>query len=136
MNSVSSAAIRLINELDHVRLAKWLDGANPAHARLQELLDNADLVAPAAMGPDVVTMRSRVRVAELDGGAPREIVLCYPDEADAAQGHVSVLSPVGTALLGLKAGETAQWALPDGRSAALRVEAVLFQPEASGELLR
>lgn len=132
---VSATQVRCVNELDHVRIAKLVDGKT-AHARLQELLDNADLVSPAEMAPDVVTMRSRVRVSELDGSDPREITLSYPDEADAAQGHVSVLSPVGTALLGIKAGDVASWTLPDGREAALRVQAIAFQPEASGEYLR
>ena len=57
---VSTTQVRCVNELDHVRLAKLVDGKT-AHARLQELLDNADLVSPAEMAPDVVTMRSRVR---------------------------------------------------------------------------
>ena len=134
-----TATIRTLNELDHVRIAKLVDAGNPAHAAVQALLDNADLVAPAEMAPDVVTMRSRVRVAEAAGaaGAPaRELTLAYPAEADAAQGQVSVLSPIGTALLGAKVGEVAHWTLPDGRAAALRVEALLFQPEASGEYLR
>lgn len=137
MNGVSPAAvIRTLTELDHVRIAKLVDAGNPAHADVQAVLDNADLVAPADMAPDVVTMRSRVRVADASGAAPRELTLVYPREADAAQGQVSVLSPIGTALLGSKVGETACWALPDGREAALQVQAVLFQPEASGDYLR
>jgi regulator of nucleoside diphosphate kinase len=131
-----TTTIRTLNELDHVRIAKLVDAGNPAHASVQALLDNADLVAPAEMAPDVVTMRSRVRVADAAGAPARELTLAYPSEADAAQGRVSVLSPIGTALLGAKVGEIARWMLPDGRAAALRVEAVLFQPEASGEYLR
>lgn len=137
MNVLSSdTAIRTLNELDHVRIAKLLDGGNAVHATMQSLLDNADLVAPADMAPDVVTMRSRVRVAETSGADARELTLVYPAEADAAHGQVSVLSPIGTALLGLKVGEVGRWTLPDGGSAALCVQAVLFQPEASGEYLR
>jgi regulator of nucleoside diphosphate kinase len=137
MNVVSTAAvIRTLSELDHVRVAKLVDAGNPAHADVQALLDNADLVAPTDMAPDVVTMRSRVRVADASGAGPRELTLVYPSEADAAQGQVSVLSPIGTALLGAKVGEMARWALPDGRAAALQVQALLFQPEASGEYLR
>lgn len=137
MNVLSSdAAIRTLNELDHVRIAKLLDAGNAAHAAMQSLLDNADLVAPAEMAPDVVTMRSRVRVSEVSGADARELTLVYPAEADATRGQVSVLSPIGTALLGLKVGEVGRWPLPDGGQAALRVQAVLFQPEASGEYLR
>ncbi|KQP16101.1 GreA/GreB family elongation factor [Pseudorhodoferax sp. Leaf265] len=131
-----TATIRTLNELDHVRIAKLVDAGNPAHAHVQALLDNADLVAPSDMAPDVVTMRSRVRVADEAGAPSRELTLAYPSEADAAQGLVSVLSPIGTALLGARVGEVAGWTLPDGRAAALRVDALLFQPEASGEYLR
>ncbi|CAN7382266.1 nucleoside diphosphate kinase regulator [Pseudorhodoferax sp. LjRoot39] len=133
---IPTATVRTLNELDHVRIAKLVDAGNPAHAHVQALLDNADLVAPSDMAPDVVTMRSRVRVADEAGATARELTLAYPSEADAAQGQVSVLSPIGTALLGARVGEVAHWALPDGRAAALRVEALLFQPEASGEYLR
>lgn len=137
MNVVSTAAvIRTLSELDHVRIAKLVDAGNPAHAGVQSVLDDADLVAPADMAPDVVTMRSRVRVADASGADLRELTLVYPAEADATQGHVSVLSPIGTALLGAKVGEMARWALPDGRAAALQVQALLFQPEASGDYLR
>ncbi len=133
MTVPAATAIRALNELDHVRIAKLVPASNPV---LQGLLDNADLLAPARMPPDVVTMRSRVRVVEPGNAVPRELTLAYPAEADAAQGHVSVLSPIGTALLGRKVGELAQWTLPDGRVAAVQVEALLFQPEASGDYLR
>lgn len=128
--------IRTLNELDHVRIAKLLDAGNPAHTPIQEVLDHADQLPPAEMPVDVVTMRSRVRVTEVDGSAPRDISVVYPAEADAAAGRISVLSPLGAALLGLQVGALAQWTSPDGRPAALRVEALLFQPEAAGEYLR
>ena len=128
---------RVLTELDHVRLGKWLQAQSPQSEPLRQLLDNADLVDSAAVAPNVVTMRSRVRVSDPQGGQPRELTLVYPDEADAALGHVSVLSPVGTALLGLRSGEVARWLAPDGRQAgALRVDAVAYQPEASGDVLR
>ncbi|MGV3494283.1 MAG: nucleoside diphosphate kinase regulator [Ramlibacter sp.] len=136
MNVPSAAPIRTLNELDHVRIGKLVAAGDSAHAALQGLLDNADLLAPERMPADIVTMRSRVRVVDPGSTAPRELTLAYPAEADVTQGQVSVLSPIGTALLGRKVGELAQWTLPDGRTAAVRVEALLFQPEASGEYLR
>ncbi|WP_051953917.1 nucleoside diphosphate kinase regulator [Xenophilus azovorans] len=135
-SSSPASAVRVLTELDHVRIGKWLDTHAAQHEALQNLLDNADLVASDAVAPDVVTMRSRVQVAEPGDGAVREITLAYPDEADAAQGRISVLSPAGTALLGLRAGDVARWTAPDGRVSALQVRAVAFQPEASGDLLR
>jgi len=135
-SSLSSPAVRVLTELDHVRIGKWLDAQASQHEALLALLDNADLVASDAVAPDVVTMRSCVQVAEPGADAVREITLVYPDEADAAQGRISVLSPAGTALLGLRVGDVARWPSPDGRESALRVQGVAFQPEASGELLR
>lgn len=137
MNSISTpaATARTLTELDHARLAKYAD-ADAAHPQaIQAVLDNADLVAPADVAPDVVTMRSRVRVTEPSGADERVITLSYPDDADAAQGCISVLSPVGTALLGLRVGDTARWTSPAGAGGALRIAGIAFQPEASGELL-
>jgi regulator of nucleoside diphosphate kinase len=128
---------RVLTELDHVRIGKWLDAQPQPHAPLRQLLDNADLVASDDVAPDVVTMRSRVRVTDPQGGGDaHDLSLVYPDEADASLGRVSILSPVGTALLGLRVGQVARWQAPGGQSAALRVDAIAYQPEASGEPLR
>ena len=135
-SSAHAAQVRVLTELDHVRLGKWLQAPSAAADALQDVLDSAELVPSAQVAPDVVTMRSRLRVAESGVSDAREIALVYPDEADAGQGRISVLSPVGTALLGLRAGQQARWCAPDGRAAVLQVEAITFQPEASGELLR
>jgi regulator of nucleoside diphosphate kinase len=140
VSSVSSsaaaiAASRVLTELDHVRIGKWLDAQASANESLRQLLDNADLVSSDAVAPDVVTMRSRVRARAADGDS-RDLTLVYPDEADASQGRVSVLSPVGTALLGLRVGEVARWQVPGGQTVTLHVDAVTYQPEASGEPLR
>jgi regulator of nucleoside diphosphate kinase len=132
----------VLTELDHVRIDKWLDAHDaPRYEALRQLLDNADLVDAAAVAPDVITMRSRVRVSggKQDGkpdGEVRELTLVYPDESDASAGSVSVLSPVGTALLGLRVGETARWQTPAGDTVTLRVDALAYQPEASGDKLK
>ena len=135
-SSPVAAPVRVLTELDHARVARCVAQRAQAPAAVQSLLDDAELVPSASVAPDIVTMRSRVRVSELSGASPRELTLSYPDEADAAQGQVSVLSPVGTALWGVQAGAVARWSQPDGQAAALRVQAVLFQPEASGDYLR
>jgi regulator of nucleoside diphosphate kinase len=138
MNSTSTPAptARTLTELDHARLAKYADTDAVHPPAIQAVLDSADLVAPVDVAPDVVTMRSRVRVTEPSGAEARVLTLSYPDDADAAQGCISVLSPVGTALLGLRVGDTARWASPDGSSGALHIAGIAFQPEANGELLR
>ena len=130
---------RTITDLDHVRIFNLLRrqaaaGAASEHAdELAELIDNADQVRPQEIAADVVTMYSRLRVADPAGGAERSVTLVYPPDADAAQGLISVLSPLGTALLGLRVGETARWHGVDGKAGALEVRAIEFQPEASGD---
>lgn len=131
----STAFARTITELDHVRLFKLLQrqGGDAADSPLAELIDAAEHVAPQAVAPDVVTMLTRVRVADPAGGAERSLTLCYPPEADAAKGFISVLSPLGTSLLGLRVGETAEWHGGDGKPAEVVVRAIEFQPEANGD---
>ena len=129
-----TAFARTITDLDHIRLYKLLQRQGAADdAPLAELIDAAEVVTPQTVAPDVVTMLSRVRVADPAGGAERSLTLCYPPEADAARGFISVLSPLGTALLGLRVGETARWRGADGRETALNLRAIEFQPEANGD---
>jgi regulator of nucleoside diphosphate kinase len=64
------------------------------------------------------------------------LTLVYPRDADGSAHKVSVLAPVGSALLGLRVGETIDWPMPGGRSARLQVLAIRYQPEAAGELHR
>jgi regulator of nucleoside diphosphate kinase len=86
------------------------------------------------MPPDTVTMNSLVLCVDETTGAEHQLQLVYPRDADAAQGKVSVLAPVGAALLGLSAGQAIDWPLPGGRSTRLRVLRVIDQPEAHGRL--
>ena len=130
---------RTITDLDHVRIFNLLRrqgtaGQSPAQAEaLAELIDAADQVPPQQIAGDIVTMYSKLRVSDADGANERRLTLCYPADADVAQGMISVLSPLGTALLGLRVGELARWRGIDGKEGALEVRAIEFQPEASGD---
>ena len=130
---------RTLTDLDHVRIFNLLRrqaaaGAASAHAdELAELIDVADQVRPQEIAGDIVTMYSKLRVSDADGANERRLTLCYPADADVAQGMISVLSPLGTALLGLRVGELARWRGIDGKTAELVVRAIEFQPEASGD---
>ena len=136
-STVSSAVLagRTLTELDHARLAKYADADAVYSPAIQAVLDNADLVSPTEIAADVVTMRSRVNVTELAGAGERTLTLSYPQDADPATGCISVLSPVGTALLGLRVGDVANWVAPDGSGGQLQIAAIAYQPEASGEHL-
>lgn len=103
-------------------------GDSDAAARLGTELARASTVPSAHVPVDVVTMNSRV-VFEDETGARREVLLVYPPAADGSRDRVSVLSPVGTALLGLVVGETIDWPIGDGATRRLRIIAVLYQPE-------
>jgi regulator of nucleoside diphosphate kinase len=122
---------------DHSRLlavveAFRLRGCEPLVDLLAEELARAELVAPAAIPRDVMTMRSCVRFIDHDTGEARTVTLVYPGEEDSRQGKVAVVTPVGSALIGLRAGATMAWRAMDGRTRRLFVLEVRHQPEAHG----
>jgi regulator of nucleoside diphosphate kinase len=128
----------VLSRVDFERLDRLL----PAHRprvdldALREELDRARIVEPEDVPPDVVTMNSVVRFSSEDTGDETEVTLVYPGQTDFAKGQVSVLAPVGSALLGLAVGDVIAWPLPNGRTHRLRVVAVKYQPEAAGEYHR
>jgi regulator of nucleoside diphosphate kinase len=103
-----------------------------AWAALEEEISGARVVEPAAVPPDVVTMNSRVSFDDVDTEERLEVTLVYPQDADVERDRVSVLAPVGSALLGLSVGQTIEWPVPGGKNRRLRVVAVTYQPEAAG----
>jgi len=91
------------------------------------------VVVPAEQIPaNVITMRSRVRLLDLDDGSAHEYTLVYPDEADLATGKISIVAPVATAVIGCREGDVIEWDVPAGRR-RFKVDAVLYQPEAAGD---
>jgi regulator of nucleoside diphosphate kinase len=132
----SNQPVRLLTELDHVRISKLLQRPGPsAHTldQVEDLVHNAELVSSYKVPANVVTMYSQVLIADGQTGQQRKLTLCYPHDADA--GFVSVLSPVGAGLLGLKKGRVARWQTPDGTTATAKIVDILFQPEESGDYL-
>jgi regulator of nucleoside diphosphate kinase len=101
--------------------------------QLENELARAKVVSRDRIPKDVVTMNSRVRFADEATGEQREVTLVYPRDADIDAGRISILVPVGTALLGLRIGQSIDWVLPSGQKHRYRVVAVPYQPEAAGE---
>lgn len=125
---------RVLTELDHVRIDRLLSRTrHQAGESLNTLLDDADIVPQQQVPADVVTMNTQVTVEDLQDGTRRKLTVCYPENADPNTGFVSVLSPIGTALLGRRIGEETQWTTPTGAVQRLRILELLFQPEASGD---
>ena len=102
-------------------------------AGLTSELSRAVVIPSEQIPPDVVTMRSRVRLLDLDDGSTHEYTLVYPDEADVAAGKISIVAPVAAAIIGCREGDEVEWDVPGGRR-RLKVDAVLYQPEAAGDI--
>jgi regulator of nucleoside diphosphate kinase len=100
---------------------------------LAEELGRAEIVDPTRIPPDVVTMNSKVRFIDDETGEEQEVTLVYPADADFAHHRVSILAPLGSALLGLRVGQAIDWPVPSGQVKRFRVLAVTHQPEAVGE---
>jgi regulator of nucleoside diphosphate kinase len=100
-----------ITQRDFERLERLLGraGSSAQHETLRDELDRADVVEPDAMPPDVVTMNSRVRFRDEATGEVHDVTLVYPEEQSLDQHKMSVLTPVGAALIGLSVGQSIAW---------------------------
>jgi regulator of nucleoside diphosphate kinase len=94
-------------------------------------LEKAKVVPPSEIPPDVITMNARAQVRDLDNGELMTYTLVFPAKADVDAGLISVLAPIGTAMLGHQVEDEFEWNVPAGEI-RLKVEKVLYQPEAAG----
>lgn len=128
----------VVSRLDCERIEALLE--QPGHAgpgldRLREELARAEVREPRDMPRDVITMNSTARFRDDASASEREITLVYPRDVDGSD-RVSILAPVGSALLGLRVGQAIEWPVPGGRTIRLQVLEVRYQPEAAGEYHR
>jgi len=125
-----------VSTLDAERLERLLDAmpdvAVPGKAELFEELDRAKLVAPQDVPPTVVTMNSTVRFRVESSPEEFELTLVYPKDVDDSGRKLSILAPVGSALLGLSQGDEIAWPKPGGGELRVRIVEVVYQPERSG----
>ena len=128
-----------ITEPDYERLSGLIDRtrerSNTDREYLNKLeaeLDRAEIVDAKDIPANVITMRSRVRLKDLVSGETNTYSLVFPTEADFAEGKISVLAPIGTAILGYSLGDTIEWPVPSGLR-RLKVEEILYQPESAGD---
>ena len=99
---------------------------------LEAELERAEIVDPKRIPANVITMRSKVRLKDLVSGEAKIYSLVFPTEANVSEGKISVLAPIGTAILGYKLGDSIEWPVPSGLR-KLKVDEILYQPEAAGE---
>ena len=132
----------ILSDADRQRLEALIDSARMDSrvredylAALEAELRRARVMAVGKVPADVVTMNSVVRLRDLDSDETEEYELVYPADADAENNRISVLAPIGTAILGYRLGDVIEWPVPAGLR-RLRVEEVLYQPESAGALPR
>lgn len=132
MNSTPTITVTRLDLQRLERLLDSLDEFGPGAAALQAELDRAEVVGHDEVPAGVVTMNSRVHCREESSGKDYHLTLVYPEDAG-SEGKVSILAPVGSALLGLSAGQHIDWPAPGGKVLKLTLLAVEYQPEAAGE---
>lgn len=123
------------NDLNHLNQAiQEAENSGYRHSihitQLKKELERAEIVAPQEIPEGVITMKSTAVLLDIDKGERLQLTLCYPQDSR-SEGKVSVLAPIGTAMLGYKVEDVIEWDTPDGK-VNLLVEQVLYQPEAAG----
>lgn len=128
-----------ITELDMKRLEELVKFASKSDNRkkeylreLEQELDRAKVVPSKKIPKNVITMNSKVRIKDLDSEQEKIYSLVFPYSANISQNRISILAPIGTALIGYKVGDIIEWQVPGGMR-KLKVEEILYQPEASGD---
>jgi regulator of nucleoside diphosphate kinase len=128
----------VITEADLARLMRVIESASERDAAAAEALegelDRAQVVPSEYVPGEAVTMNSRITFQDEESGKRRSITVVYPHDADPRRGRISVLAPIGSALLGLSIGQRIEWPLPNGNKRVLRVVGIDYQPEAARDL--
>ena len=127
----------IMNAVDYEELSyaiasagKMSDRSRAEITTLRSELERAEVVAPDKVPPDVITMNSRAQLLDLDTNERMEFTLVFPAQANIDEGKISILAPLGTAMLGYRVGDEFEWTVPYG-SRRLRVTRIEFQPEAT-----
>lgn len=122
---------RTLTEHDFTRLSKLLNGLLPP--ALADILASAEVIRSREVPADIVTMYSQVALIDIHTRHRQTLTVCYPGDSEPSAGFISVLSPVGSGLLGLQRGSVARWQTPGGKEGGAEIVAILFQPEAHGD---
>jgi len=133
MNTIMNTRVIYINEADMQRLHPLIEGMRNSRdlRALQTELKEARAVAPADVPPYAITMNSKARSHALDTGEEKIFTVVFPAHASIEHYRISVVAPIGTAMLGHRVGNEFEWQVPAG-PVRLRLEEMLYQPETAG----
>jgi len=128
-----------ITKFDMDRLLELIDGlrSTPKSAKmdldlLEKELHRAILCDPQNIPKDVITMNSKVSFTDTESGEKKTYTLVFPSSANISDFKLSILAPLGIALLGYRKGDIIEWVVPSGVK-TIRVDEIIYQPEASGD---
>ncbi|HLW56557.1 MAG TPA: nucleoside diphosphate kinase regulator [Bacteriovoracaceae bacterium] len=123
-----------VTEKDFMRLKNLLDSYDGDEFEDLEIeLDRAGVLSDEEVPKDLITMNSQVRYLNVQDNKESVVTLVYPKDANSSEGKISILAPLGSALIGLKVGQEINWMFPDGKTRTLRILEVVYQPESSGD---
>jgi regulator of nucleoside diphosphate kinase len=120
-NTTTTLPVLRISRTDHERVRLLVEAMGNARPQLRESLqplkrelERAEVLAPSDVPSNVVKMGSRIEIEDRETGEVDNYTLVYPEEADAADGKISVLAPIGVAVIGFAEGDTFAWKTPGG----------------------
>lgn len=117
-----------LTQTDFDKLSSLIRNSDSEMAELLEAeLNRASIVSEEQLPKDIVSMNSKVSYVDLDSGKESVITLVYPHDANTEENKISVLAPIGSALIGLKVDQNIQWPLPSGKQKRIKVTAILSQ---------
>ncbi|NLN31233.1 MAG: nucleoside diphosphate kinase regulator [Bacteroidales bacterium] len=129
----------IMSRVDHVRILKWVNDASDMNTisvkeaeNLLNELNSAKIVEPRDVPANLVTMNSEVKIRFLNTNKQIQFRIVYPDQADVKKNRISIFSPVATALIGNSINDEIEWLIPSGMT-TIRIEEILYQPEAAGD---
>lgn len=127
---ITKSDLRRLQEVVQIaKKFKYLDHNNLK--KLEQELARAMIVESTDVPPDVVTMNSKVELLDLDRNERMIFTLVFPNDADINQGKISILAPIGAAIIGYRVDDTVIWQVPAGQR-RIKIQKVIYQPEASG----
>ncbi|MFG1494665.1 nucleoside diphosphate kinase regulator [Halobacteriovorax sp. ZH4_bin.1] len=127
-----------ITEKDYMRLNNLLNSdyedENNCLENLENEIERANIISDSEVPPDLVTMNSKIEYLDLTTKRSSTITISYPDNANYLEKNISILAPLGCALIGLREGQEILWDFPSGATKKLKIIKVIYQPEASGDV--